>query len=99
MIKLLSVADCISLTNAVFGFLAVAMIFIGETRVAFTFILLAILADGLDGMIARKTRESQIGEYLESMADMTSLGIAPAFFIYSIYIIYNILVCSIRIYI
>jgi len=85
MVKLLSIADCVSLTNAFFGFLSLIMVFIGEIRLAFSFILLAILADGLDGIIARKTRESKIGEYLESMADMTSLGIAPAFFIFTAY--------------
>jgi CDP-diacylglycerol--serine O-phosphatidyltransferase len=93
MIRLLSIADCVSLTNAIFGFLSITMVFIGEIRVAFSFILLAVLADGLDGIIARKTRESKIGEYLESMADMTSLGIAPAVFIYTVY--YEFVSCCI----
>jgi CDP-diacylglycerol--serine O-phosphatidyltransferase len=93
MIKLLSIADCISLINAIFGFLSLAMVFIGELRLAFTFILLAILADGLDGIVARKIQGSKIGEYLESMADMTSLGIAPAFFIYTVY--YSFVSCCI----
>jgi len=91
MIKLLSVADCISLINAIFGFLSITIAFIGEIRLAFTFILLAILADGLDGIVARRTNESKIGEYLESMADMTSLSIAPAFFIYTVY--YEVVSC------
>jgi len=85
MIKLLSVADCISLINAVFGFLSIIMIFIGKIHLSILFILIAILADGLDGIVARKIRESKIGEYLESMADMISFGVAPAFFIYTIY--------------
>ena len=93
MIKLLSIADCVSLINAIFGFLSIAMVFIGEIRLAFSFILLALLADGLDGIIARKTRESKIGEFLESMADMTSFGIAPTFFIYTIY--YKFVSCCI----
>ena len=85
MIKLLSVADVISLTNAIFGFLAILMIFSHEMRLAFSFILLALLADGLDGIIARKTRKGELGEYLEAMADMISLGLAPAFFVYNTY--------------
>jgi len=91
MIRLLSVADLISITNAIFGFLAILFL-VSEIiepglrmRVSFTFILLALLADGLDGIVARKLGKSDIGEYLESMADMTSLGIAPAVFIYFIY--------------
>lgn len=85
MIKLLSVADVVSLTNAILGFLAILMIFSHEMRLAFSFILLALLADGLDGIIARKTRKGELGEYLEAMADMISLGIAPAFFVYNTY--------------
>ena len=94
MIKLLSIADYISLINAIFGFLSLTMIYIGEIRIAFSFILLAILADGLDGIIARKTHESRLGEYLDSMADMISFGIAPAFFVFSIY--YNDCSCFIN---
>jgi len=93
MIKLLSIADCVSLINAIFGFLSIAMVFIGELRLAFSFILLAVLVDGLDGMIARRTRESRIGEFLESMADTTSFGIALAFFIYIVY--YKFVSCCI----
>jgi len=85
MIKLLSIADVVSLTNAVLGFLSIVMIMLGEIRFSFTFILLALIADGLDGVVARKTRHSEIGEYMEAMADMISLGIAPAIFVYNSY--------------
>ena len=91
MIRLLSFADVISLTNAIFGFFAILFLISNlinidlRLRVSFSFILLALLADGLDGIVARKTGKSNIGEYLESMADMTSLVIAPAIFIYFIY--------------
>lgn len=92
MIKLISVADLISLTNAIFGFLSIVFLLSElisdeemRLRVAFSFILLALLADGLDGIVARKTKTSEIGEYLESIADMTSLIIAPSIFIYFIY--------------
>ena len=92
MIKLVSIADMISLTNVTFGFLAILFL-VSEIvsdenvrlRVSFSFILLALLADGLDGIVARKTGKSDIGEYLESIADLTSLIIAPAVFIYLIY--------------
>ena len=89
MIRLLSFADAISITNAIFGVLAIIFLFscLGtctefRLQASFSFILLALLADGLDGIVARKTGKSEIGEYLESMADMTSLVIAPAVFIY-----------------
>lgn len=92
MIKLLSYADLISISNAIFGILSIIFLFSNlidssdlRFRVSFSFILIAILADGLDGIVARKIGKSEIGEYLEAMADMTSLTIAPAIFIYFIY--------------
>jgi len=92
MIKLLSIADVISLTNAIFGFLAVLFLLSNliaseelRIRVSFSFILLAILADGLDGIVARRTKRSDIGEHLDSMADMTSMCIATSVFIYVMY--------------
>jgi len=85
MIRLMSIADVITLTNTIFGFLAIIMVFLNEIRFSFSFILLALLADGLDGIVARKTRKGELGEYFEAMADMTSLGIAPAIFVYAIY--------------
>ena len=92
MISLLSFADLISIANAIFGILSIIFLFSNlidsqELRfhVSFSFILIAILADGLDGIVARKIGRSEIGEYLEAMADMTSLTIAPGIFIYLVY--------------
>jgi len=85
MIKLLSLADVVSLANAGFGFLAIIMASLGEMWFSFSFILIALLADGLDGMVARKTGHSELGDYMEAMADMISLGVAPSFFVYTIY--------------
>ena len=92
MIKLLSVADVISITNAIFGVLAILFLFtclgtcdVFRVRASFSFILLALIGDGLDGIIARKFGKSEIGAYLDSMADMASFVIAPAVFIYYVY--------------
>ena len=85
MLRLLSIADIISIINALFGFSAIIMAFLGEIWLSFSFILLALLADGLDGIVARKTKQGKLGEYLEAMGDMTSLGIAPAFFVFTTY--------------
>jgi len=84
-IKSLSPADLFSVLNAILGFLSITMSAQGETRYAFSFLLLAFMADGLDGVLARKTRASVLGEHLESMADMTSMGVATSFFMYSVY--------------
>ena len=100
MIKLVSIADVVSITNAIFGFFAILLLLSDlisseemRLHISFSFILLALLADGLDGFIARKTKKSDIGEYLESMADMTSLIIAPAIFIYVVY--HDLVLCCI----
>jgi len=90
MIKFLTFADVFSLINGCLGFLAIIILFSFITsfdviRVSFSFILLALLADGLDGIIARKKRASELGEYLEAMADMISMGIAPSVFVFKIY--------------
>jgi len=85
MIKMLSFADVVSLTNACFGFLAIIMASLGEIWFSFSFILIALLADGLDGIVARKTGHSELGDHMEAMADMLSLVIAPSVFVYSIY--------------
>ena len=87
MVRLITAADAISLINAELGFLAIVILISGVftkeigMRLSFSLILLAVLADGLDGIIARKTRHGKLGEYLEAMADMTSLAIAPGIFL------------------
>jgi len=44
------------------------------------FVFLGMLFDGLDGQLARLTRTtSGLGEQLDSMADMVTFGVAPAF--------------------
>jgi CDP-diacylglycerol--serine O-phosphatidyltransferase len=75
----------ITLTNAVLGFLAILMIFSNQLRLSASFILLGLLADGLDGIVARRVGYGKIGEYLESIADMVSLSIAPLLLLYKTY--------------
>jgi CDP-diacylglycerol--serine O-phosphatidyltransferase len=87
----LSLADYFSLMNAIFGFLGIIVLFLNiipdeiKFRISISFLLLAIIADGLDGIIARKTFRSEVGEHLDSMADMTSMGIATSIFVYLSY--------------
>ena len=85
MIRILSLADIITITNAVLGFLALLMVFSNQLQIAASLILLGLLTDGLDGIVARHVRKSSIGEYLEAIADMISLSIAPLVLLYKIY--------------
>ena len=92
MIKLLSLADIITLMNAVMGFLALLMVFSNQFQLAAAFILLGLLADGLDGIVARRIGNGQMGEYLETIADMISLSVAPLILLYKTY--YDVVVAQ-----
>lgn len=82
MVKLLSVADIITIMNAVLGFLAILLIFSNQFQLAAALILLGLLADGLDGIVARRIGNGLMGEFLETIADSISLSIAPLFLLY-----------------
>ncbi|MCB9666854.1 MAG: CDP-alcohol phosphatidyltransferase family protein [Myxococcales bacterium] len=50
---------------------------------ASVFIVLAMLLDTIDGRVARLTRtQSALGVQLDSLADVISFGVAPAFLVY-----------------
>jgi archaetidylserine synthase len=85
MIKLLSVADIVTLTNAALGFLALLMVFSNQIQLAASLILLGLIMDGLDGIVARHMGNGQIGESLETIADMISLSVAPLALFYTTY--------------
>jgi len=85
MIKHVTVADGITICNALFGFSAILFLFLGLFWVSFSLILLGLLADGLDGVVARRRGKGKLGEHLEPMADLTTLSIAPAAFVFVTY--------------
>jgi len=92
MISMMSFADLISITNAIFGVLAILILSINfiedinlKIHISLSFIFLGLLADGLDGIVARRFGKSDIGVYLEAMADMSTMVIAPAVLIFFIY--------------
>jgi CDP-diacylglycerol--serine O-phosphatidyltransferase len=73
--------------NGLFGISAIFLIIfdssLGSLRfhLAFSFILLGLLADGLDGILARRYGKGELGEYFEAMSDMVTMGVAPIIFI------------------
>ncbi|MEM2726714.1 MAG: CDP-diacylglycerol--serine O-phosphatidyltransferase [Archaeoglobaceae archaeon] len=72
-----SLADSLTVLNALFGFSAIAYA-IHDYEKSFTFFYLALISDGLDGWIASKTEKSGIGKELDSLADAISFGVFPA---------------------
>ncbi len=76
-------ADVVTVTNAVVGFLAVALAF-EDVMLAARVMLLAAIFDGLDGVVARRYGGSDAGPYLDSLADVASFGVAPAVLVYAV---------------
>jgi len=79
-------ADIVTMINLCFGLSAILSLLSGLSElVSYSLILLAVLADGLDGLIARRTGSGAIGGYLEAMADMVSLSVSPTLLLYHSY--------------
>jgi len=84
---MLSKADAFTLANAALGFLAITYISDGKYAAAMGLILLAVIADGLDGIVARRFGggKAKMGDYLDIMADYLSFCVAPAILFYKLY--------------
>jgi CDP-diacylglycerol--serine O-phosphatidyltransferase len=86
MKKFPTLPDCITLTNAFVGMLAVMYIFDSACKLGACLILLAIVLDGIDGRIAKiLKKQHELGRYLDSAADNISFCIAPAVLLYKSY--------------
>ena len=83
--KLISIADIFTLVNALMGLSAILLVMEGQVRYAIYAVLVGILADGLDGMLARRfSRKWYLGDYLDVMADTTSFCVAPAVVVFAV---------------
>ncbi|MCS7122259.1 MAG: CDP-diacylglycerol--serine O-phosphatidyltransferase [Archaeoglobaceae archaeon] len=77
--KLVSIADSLSILNALLGLSAITYIFLYSFDYrAFQLLIYASIIDGIDGTLARKTEKSPIGKELDSLADSISFGLLPA---------------------
>lgn len=72
-------------TSALFaGFYSIILAYNGRYAEAGISILVAMVLDGFDGRVARMTNTATaFGAEYDSMADMISFGVAPAFLMYS----------------
>jgi CDP-diacylglycerol--serine O-phosphatidyltransferase len=73
----LGLADAVTAANAALGFAAVVAATVDPVLAA-RLVLLAAIADGLDGVIAEWRGGTRVGEYLDSLADVVSFCVAPA---------------------
>ncbi|MFB9823126.1 protein sorting system archaetidylserine synthase [Halobaculum roseum] len=73
----LGLADAVTAGNAALGTLAAVAAAVDPTLAA-RLVLLAAVADGLDGVLARRYGGTPVGPHLDSLADVASFGVAPA---------------------
>jgi CDP-diacylglycerol---serine O-phosphatidyltransferase len=78
-----SVANLVTLGNALFGFLSIVATLNGEYADAALMLFFALIFDGMDGRVARFLNvTSDFGVQLDSLADIISFGVAPAVLMY-----------------
>jgi CDP-diacylglycerol--serine O-phosphatidyltransferase len=84
--EMVSIADAFTILNALLGFSAILAAFEGELELAYVLVVLGVLADGLDGMVARRFGSKwMIGDFLDIMADTVTFGVAPSVLMYITY--------------
>lgn len=79
----LGLADGVTVANAALGFAAAVAATI-DPGIGARLILLAAVADGLDGVLARRFGSTPVGEFIDSLADVASFSVAPAVFVFSV---------------
>ncbi|HDN96296.1 MAG TPA: hypothetical protein ENG71_04450 [Thermoplasmatales archaeon] len=84
ILEKLSFADSFTILNGVFGLIAIFLIIAKNFGMAFIFILLAVLADGMDGIMARRYG-GYLGQYMDEFADIVSFLVAPCVFAFVYY--------------
>lgn len=68
-----------TVVNLFLGYFAIARSAHGEIGLAALILIIAVVVDKADGLVARKTgTESDFGRELDSLADVVSFGVAPA---------------------
>lgn len=74
------IPNFITLLNLLAGIISIYLGMKGELQLSAALIFLAAMLDFLDGMLARVLNaKSPIGAQLDSLADIVSFGVAPAF--------------------
>jgi CDP-diacylglycerol---serine O-phosphatidyltransferase len=80
------VPSLFTVLNMFCGFNAIVSTANSDYVVAVWFVILAGVFDSVDGMMARLTKStSQFGVEIDSLSDIVSFGVAPAFLVYHVY--------------
>ncbi len=77
----------LTVMNLFLGFYAIILSAKGDLPAASWIIIIAAVFDAVDGKVARATKSSsKFGVEFDSLADITSFGVAPSFLIYEVYL-------------
>ncbi|MVP02285.1 MULTISPECIES: CDP-diacylglycerol--serine O-phosphatidyltransferase [Paenibacillus] len=78
-----SLPSLFTVGNLFLGVLAIILVFNENPDMAAVLVIVAMLLDGLDGRVARALNaQSEFGKELDSLSDVISFGVAPAFIMY-----------------
>lgn len=82
--RMLTVADLFTLFNGFFGFCAIALAAMGYVQYGYMLVLLGVLADGIDGGLARLGYGAgRLGSKLDTLSDLVTFCVAPAFLVWT----------------
>ena len=73
-------ADAVTVAGFVLGMFGAGLIAFGQPMLGLVAILASRLADGLDGAVARATRKTDLGGYLDIVLDFIFYGAVPVAF-------------------
>jgi len=76
-------ANGVTLIGLCLGLFSAVLIAVQLPSIALVFVLASRVADGLDGAIARATRKTDFGGYLDITADFLFYGAVPAAFVFA----------------
>ncbi|WP_248929056.1 CDP-diacylglycerol--serine O-phosphatidyltransferase [Paenibacillus hamazuiensis] len=78
-----SLPNVFTVGNLFLGIISIILVFNGNPELAAIMVIVAMLLDGLDGRVARALNaQSEFGKELDSLSDVISFGVAPAFIMY-----------------
>ncbi|REK69175.1 CDP-diacylglycerol--serine O-phosphatidyltransferase [Paenibacillus paeoniae] len=78
-----SIPSLLTVGNLFLGVIAILLVFNEKPSLAAMMVLIAMLLDGVDGRVARALNaQSEFGKELDSLSDVISFGVAPAFIMY-----------------
>lgn len=78
-----SLPSVFTVGNLFLGIISIILVFNQKPELAAIMVIVAMLLDGLDGRVARALNaQSEFGKELDSLSDVISFGVAPAFIMY-----------------